>query len=110
MKALKSMILLLSAAVLWFSTSFGNVALAADGAAIFTAKCAQCHMGGKNIINPSKTLSLTDLKANGKDTVDAIATQVTNGKAPMPAFKGLLSDAEITAVAEYVLAQAEAGW
>nr|P81244.1 RecName: Full=Cytochrome c6; AltName: Full=Cytochrome c-553; AltName: Full=Cytochrome c553; AltName: Full=Soluble cytochrome f [Prochlorothrix hollandica] len=45
---------------------------AASGASIFSAKCAQCHLGGKNIINPTKTLSLADLQANGKDTVSAI--------------------------------------
>lgn len=34
-------------------------ALAADlgnGAKVFSANCASCHMGGKNIINASKTL------------------------------------------------------
>jgi cytochrome c6 len=39
--------------------SFSCPALAADlgnGAKVFSANCASCHMGGKNIINASKTL------------------------------------------------------
>ena len=109
MKLLKSFVAALALALV-LTVSWTGSAWAADGAAIFSAKCAQCHMGGKNVINPSKTLSLADLTANGKDTVAAIVTQVTNGKAPMPAFKGILKDDEITAVATYVLEQAQAGW
>lgn len=89
--------------------SFNTPALA-DAAKTFQAKCAQCHIGGKNIINPAKTLNKADLEKNGKDTLEAIVTQVTNGQSPMPAFKGVLSEAQIKEVAEYVLAQAEAGW
>lgn len=88
---------------------FANPALA-DGAATFSANCNACHAGGLNYINPTATLSLADLQKNGKDSLEAIITQVTYGKAPMPAFGGRLSDDQIAEVAAYVLSQAEAGW
>jgi cytochrome c6 len=82
----------------------------ADGAKIFGANCAACHMGGKNMVNPAKTLQKADLEKYEMASLDAIKTQVTNGKAAMPAFKGKLDDAQIENVAAYVLEQAEAGW
>lgn len=109
MKKILSILLIAVAIVV---TGFTNPALA-DGASTFAGKCAACHIGGGNILNPAKTLSLADLTANGKASVDAIITQVTNGAAgppAMPAFGGILSDEEIAAVAAYVLEQAEAGW
>jgi cytochrome c6 len=89
--------------------SFNTPALA-DGAATFSNKCAACHIGGKNIMKPTATLSMADLEKNGKNTLEKIVTQVTNGQAPMPAFKGVLTDAQIQEVSQYVLDKAEAGW
>jgi cytochrome c6 len=83
---------------------------AANGAQIFSNNCAACHLGGGNVVNAAKTLKLDDLTANGKDTVEAIQTQVTNGNGAMPAFGGRLTDQEIEDVATYVLVQAESGW
>ncbi|MEL6129889.1 MAG: c-type cytochrome [Cyanobacteria bacterium J06554_1] len=88
-------------------------ALAADagaGAQVFSANCAACHIGGGNAVNPAKTLKQDDLIANGKDTADAIVTQVTNGNGAMPAFGGRLTAEQIENVAAYVLAQADKGW
>lgn len=82
---------------------------AAKGATLFSANCNACHLGGKNVINPTKTLSKSDLEKNGYD-LEAIIAQVTNGKPPMPAFKGRLSGEQIEDIAAYVLAQAEKGW
>jgi cytochrome c6 len=82
----------------------------ADGAKIFGANCAACHMGGKNMVNPAKTLQKADLEKYEMVSLDAIKTQVTNGKAAMPAFKGKLDDAQIENVAAYILEQSEAGW
>jgi cytochrome c6 len=93
--------------------SFNTPAWAGDaaaGKAIFSAKCAQCHLGGKNILNPTKTLSMADLKTNKKDSLEAIIEQVTKGKAQMPKFLGQLTEDQIKEVATYVLAQAEANW
>jgi cytochrome c6 len=42
--------------------------------------------------------------------LQAIITQVTNGKAAMPSFKGRLKDNQIADVAAYVLAQADKDW
>jgi cytochrome c6 len=88
-------------------------ALAADlanGAAIFSNKCAACHMGGNNAVNPQKTLKQADLTKYGMDTPEAIIAQVTNGKAAMPKFGGQISEKDIQDVAAYVLDQAAKGW
>jgi len=99
--------------VLLLGVSIGNPAWAADlgnGAKIFSAKCASCHMGGKNVVNPAKTLQKADLEKYAMNDLEAIKTQVTNGKAAMPSFKGQLSAAEIEDVASYVLDQSGKGW
>ena len=82
----------------------------ANGATIFTANCAACHMGGKNVVNPAKTLQKEDLENYNMYSLEAIKTQVTNGKAAMPAFGNKLSPQQIEDVASYVLSQAEKGW
>ncbi len=81
-----------------------------SGAALFAANCAACHVGGRNIIVSEKTLRQADLERYGFDSVAAIARQVRQGKNAMPAFQGRLADAEIRAVAEYVLARAAQAW
>ncbi len=92
---------------------FTSPAYAADAAAggqVFSANCAACHAGGKNLVNPAKTLSKADLESNGMNSAAAIVTQVTNGKNAMPAFGGRLSADQIDNVAAYVLEQSSAGW
>ena len=87
-------------------------ALAADvahGKQIFQGNCAACHIGGKNSINPAKTLKKEDLEKYGMYSSEKIISQVTNGKAAMPAFKRL-GETSIEDVAAYVLDQAEKGW
>ncbi|MGG6266990.1 MULTISPECIES: cytochrome c6 PetJ [unclassified Leptolyngbya] len=96
-----------------FLSGINPSALAADtaaGAKVFNANCAACHAGGGNVINGAKTLKKDALVANGKDTVEAIVTQVTNGKGAMPSFKGRLNEDQIQSVAMYVLDKSEAGW
>ncbi|MDA0265402.1 MAG: c-type cytochrome [Cyanobacteria bacterium] len=83
---------------------------AGNGAQIFSNNCAACHQGGGNFVNAAKTLKIADLTANGKDSVEAIKAQVTNGAGAMPTFVGRLTDQDIEDVATYVLAQAESGW
>ncbi|NJL03297.1 MAG: c-type cytochrome [Spirulinaceae cyanobacterium RM2_2_10] len=87
-----------------------NAADTAKGAQIFSANCAACHAGGLNVVNSMKTLQKADLEKYGMDSVEAIAYQVTNGKAAMPAFRGRLTEEQIQDVASYVLEQAEQGW
>jgi cytochrome c6 len=86
----------------------------AKGAQIFNANCAACHIGGKNVVNPAKTLKKSDLAKSlagyQDDPLEAIKHQVTMGKAGMPKFLGRLSSQDIEDVATYVLAQSEKGW
>ncbi len=82
----------------------------AAGANIFTANCSGCHLGGKNVIMPDKTLQKAALEKYTMNSIEAITTQVTNGKGAMPAFKGRLTDEQIGNVAAYVLDKSEKGW
>jgi mono/diheme cytochrome c family protein len=70
----------------------------ADGEAVFTANCGSCHTLGAAGTSGSVGPNLDDLKPDAA-TVEA---QVRNGGGGMPAFEGRLSDAEITAVSQYV--------
>ena len=83
---------------------------AASGAKIFSANCAACHAGGRNVISAAKTLQKDALEKYEMNSIEAIVYQVNNGKNAMPAFKGRLSDAQIDDVATYVLSQSENGW
>jgi cytochrome c6 len=110
LKKLLSVILL---GVALFTFAIQRPALAADaqaGAAVFSANCAACHMGGKNMVNPAKTLSKADLEKYAMLSSEAIVTQATNGKNAMPAFGGRLSDEDLANVAAYILDKADKGW
>lgn len=97
--------------LLWLSLSVpASAADLAQGAQVFSNNCASCHAGGKNVVNAAKTLKLDDLNKYDMASVEAIKTQVTNGKMAMPAFKGRLTEEQIDNVAAYVLDQAEKGW
>lgn len=89
-------------------SAFSGAANAANE--VFDKNCASCHKGGGNIMNPDKTLMKDSLAKNGVATVDAIKAIVTNGKAPMPAFKASLDEKQIESVSAYVLEQAEKDW
>jgi cytochrome c6 len=84
--------------------------LLAKGTKVFSANCAACHMNGGNVVAANKNLKQDTLKQYGMDSLEAIVTQVTNGKGVMPAFKTKLKPDDIQAVAAYVLTQAEKGW
>ncbi|MFQ4141889.1 cytochrome c6 PetJ [Chlorogloeopsis sp. ULAP02] len=96
-----------------FTFAFNHPALAADagnGAKVFSANCASCHAGGKNLVQANKSLKTEDLEKYGMNSAEAIIAQVTNGKNAMPAFKARLKPEQIEDVAAYVLEQAEKGW
>jgi len=80
----------------------GGGASATSGKDIFTANCGSCHTladaGTSGNVGPN----LDDLKP----ALARVVTQVTNGGAIMPAFKGKLTDAQIQAVAKYVSSSA----
>ncbi|WP_066344456.1 cytochrome c6 PetJ [Geminocystis sp. NIES-3708] len=109
MKKIISLILLLIT-VATFSFSSPALADAANGAAIFSANCASCHMGGKNVVNAAKTLQKADLEKYEMYSLESIKTQVTKGKGAMPSFSGRLTAEQIEDVATYVLSQADNGW
>lgn len=76
-----------------------------SGADIFKAKCAMCHgPDGSASTGMGKTMGLKPLSSpEVQNMSDADLTAlITNGKGKMPAYKGKLSDADISAVVKYV--------
>ncbi len=100
----------MAVAILFFSVTPAWAGDITNGASLFTANCAACHAGGKNLVNAQKTLSKADLEKYDMYDLDKIKTQINKGKAAMPSFLGRLTDAEIEDVASYVLSQADKGW
>lgn len=82
----------------------------ANGTQIFSVHCAGCHINGSNIIRRGKNLKMKALKKNNMDSIEAIASIVTNGKNNMSAYKDRLTQQQIQEVAAYVLEQAEKDW
>ncbi len=78
--------------------------------ALFEQNCAGCHVNGGNIIRRGKNLKRRAMARNGYGEVDAIASIITNGKGIMSAYGDRLSEAEISAIAQYVHEKSEAGW
>jgi cbb3-type cytochrome c oxidase subunit III len=76
--------------------------LGTNGKAIFSAECSSCHTlkaaGATGTVGPN----LDQLKPPFKTA----QRQVTHGGAVMPAFKGVLSPAQIDAVAKFVAGSA----
>ncbi|MEA5582020.1 c-type cytochrome [Nodularia harveyana UHCC-0300] len=110
---MRKIISLLLLGITIFTFAFSSPALASDtanGAKIFGANCASCHVGGKNLVQANKSLSKSDLEKYGMYSQEAIVTQVTNGKNAMPMFQGRLKPEQAADVAAYVLEQAEKGW
>ena len=110
---LKNIALTLLLALSLFMLNLNQPAFAADleaGVKIFKANCVSCHLNGNNNVQKDKTLKLEALQANNMYSLEAIMTQVKNGKNVMPAFGKKLKPADIENVATYVLAQADNGW
>lgn len=69
---------------------------AVDGQKIFRTYCITCHgIDGKLELNGAKDLGISEM------SLDEKILHITNGKGLMTPFKGILSDDEIKAVAEY---------
>mmetsp|Transcript_11892 Transcript_11892/g.37857 ORF Transcript_11892/g.37857 Transcript_11892/m.37857 type:complete len:153 (-) Transcript_11892:33-491(-) len=87
------------------------------GEKLFEANCAVCHAGGGNVIVRSKSLDRADLEREGYDR-SAIELIIARGRGAMPGFGAIsesgrrahLEEQEISEIAEYVEAQADAGW
>ncbi len=70
----------------------------AQGAAVFQRYCVVCHgKDGKLGLNGAKDLTQTQL------SLEERITQIAKGKNLMTPFEGILSPAEIDAVAKYTL-------
>ncbi|MEO1002446.1 MAG: c-type cytochrome [Cyanobacteria bacterium J06638_7] len=82
----------------------------ADGARLFEAHCAGCHLQGGNIIRRGKTLKLAALERQGLASEAAIAAIVGNGLGQMSGYGALLGESGTEAVAAWVWQQAQAGW
>eukprot|EP00471_Norrisiella_sphaerica_P000975 CAMPEP_0184480220 /NCGR_PEP_ID=MMETSP0113_2-20130426/1705_1 /TAXON_ID=91329 /ORGANISM="Norrisiella sphaerica, Strain BC52" /LENGTH=152 /DNA_ID=CAMNT_0026858547 /DNA_START=55 /DNA_END=513 /DNA_ORIENTATION=- len=80
---------------------------AVNPTSIFETNCGACHQGGGNNIITGHTLSKTAMEQylDGGWNKEAIEYQIRNGKGPMPAWEGVLSDEEIKAMTEWVYEQ-----
>ncbi len=71
---------------------------APDGQKIFRTYCVTCHgLDGKLALNGAKDLTVSEVPLEER------IVQVTEGKNLMTPFKGILSEEEIQAVAEYTM-------
>jgi mono/diheme cytochrome c family protein len=71
------------------------------GQAVFTENCGSCHTLSRAGTNGSVGPNLDDISIDPAG-VEAV---VRNGTGSMPSFEGQLSDADITAVAQFVAGQ-----
>ena len=95
-------------------TSINTPALASidldNGAKVFKANCAGCHVNGGNIVRRGKNLKSRALHRHKVDTQEAVVSLVTNGKGIMSAYGDKLTQQEIADVSAYVLERAEHNW
>ena len=75
---------------------------AADGKALYDAKCAMCH-GKDGVAKPMAkgSANLNDAKWQEATKVEAIETVITDGKGKMKGYKDKMTAEEIKAVATY---------
>ena len=110
---LKNITIIAIAIIFFFIPTASAIAISTDldnGAAVFKANCAGCHINGGNIVRRGKNLKLKTLHKRHVDTQEAIATLVTNGKGLMSAYGDKLTSEEIANVSAYVLQRAEQNW
>jgi cytochrome c6 len=81
-----------------------------EGARLFEAHCAGCHLQGGNIIRRRKTLKLAALEREGIASEAAIAAIAAGGVGQMSGYGEVLGEQGVRAVAAWVWQQAEAGW
>lgn len=81
-----------------------------DGARLFEAHCAGCHVNGGNIIRRGKTLRLAALERQGVASPEAIARIAAAGVGQMSGYGEQLGEAGVEAVAAWVWQQAQTDW
>ena len=89
------MVVILSLTAAGCGGTNSSASAASPGQELFAGNCARCHgADGQGAIGPSLQHETDPAK---------VTNQVRNGGQIMPAFGAKLSDAQISAVAEYVL-------
>lgn len=79
-------------------SNYSNTDAPAAGKTIYESECVKCHgTDGKLGLSGSKDLSVTN--TSKQQSIDVI----TNGKNLMPAYKTILTQQQIDAVADYVM-------
>jgi len=92
-------------ASLIIALSLAPAAFAADGAAVYKAKCATCHgVDGKGDSAMGKKMGLRDLGSAEvqKQTDRQLHDIAANGKAKMPADKTKMSEDDINALVAHM--------
>jgi cytochrome c6 len=100
---MKKLTLLLAALAVIALASAPAAHAAADGKALYDAKCAMCH--GKDGVAKAMakgSASFDDAKWQSATKVEAVEATITDGKGKMKGFKDKMSAEEIKAVAAYV--------
>ena len=95
----------LTAVALLFVLALAPAMLAADGAAVYKAKCAMCHgPDGAGQTTMGKNLKLRDLRSADvqKQTDAQLNKWIADGKGKMPAYKGKLTPADIDALVAFI--------
>lgn len=81
---------------------FAGSALAEDAKALFGQKCAVCHgKGGKGDSPMGQKLGVTDLTQT-KLKHEEIEKVISEGRGKMTAYKGKLTDAQISELAKFI--------
>ena len=78
---------------------------AADGAAVYKAKCATCHAADGSGQTPmGKSMKLRDLRSAEvqKQTDKELYAWTADGKGKMPAYKNKMTEAEINALVAHM--------
>ena len=91
--------------VLILAIVFAPIAFAADGAAVYKAKCASCHgADGKGQTTIGKKMNLRDLGSPEvqQQTDKELYAWTADGKGKMPAYKDKLSTDEINALVAHM--------
>src|SRR3954469_21821556 len=84
---------------------FAMPLFAEDAAVIYKAKCAMCHgPDGMGQTPTGKTMKVRDLSSADvqKQSDTELAKIISDGKGKMPAYKGKLTPADITALVEHI--------
>jgi cytochrome c6 len=100
---MKKLAMMLAAVALIALVGTPAAQAAADGKALYDAKCAMCH-GKDGVAKPiaKGSANLNDAKWQEATKVEAIETVIADGKGKMKGYKDKMSDEEIKAVAGYV--------